>query len=391
MRGERLAARSAASAGSPACRTRAAQVLVGDDELVGGHDARRPRARAPPARGRGSARALGRHRRPERGGHALERARQLRPARGRLGVGQPGDGQRPVGHRDRVDAESGCEAIGVERRRRAGAGHDRSDALGTPPPGGARGLPQLLAGDVVAGQELRERPAPALALALGRRPLLREALDGLGADAVDVVEDRARQAVQRPRLVTGRLAGGDEALPRQPRADAVGLLERVEAAALTHLAATEEHVDLARAGPRPPDGRRRRRSARAPARRRRAARARTAPRAGARTAGTSRPIAPMMASARSGSTGRRARRERRVAARARIVHHEATDVRPNAVCQRREKRGSCVIRSAHDPHGEDSEPPDRRAAARCIILAIACSGTTSSASTTCWWPLSCTC
>ena len=42
---------------------------------------------------------------------------------------------------------------------------------------------------------------------------------------------------------------------------------------------------------------------------------------------------------------------------------EATDLRPQAVCQRREMGRSCVIRSGHDPHGEDREPADRRTAA----------------------------
>jgi hypothetical protein len=86
-----------------------------------------------------------------------------------------------------------------------------------------------------------------LALALGRGALLGEALDRLGADAVDVVEDGAGQAVEGARLVPGRLAGGQEALPREARADAVGAEQRVEAAAGAHLAAAERDVDLAHA------------------------------------------------------------------------------------------------------------------------------------------------
>jgi hypothetical protein len=42
-------------------------------------------------------------------------------------------------------------------------------------------------------------------------------------------------------------AGGQEALPRQPRADAVGAEQCVEAAPRAHLAAAEGDVDLARA------------------------------------------------------------------------------------------------------------------------------------------------
>src|SRR5919108_2674325 len=87
----------------------------------------------------------------------------------------------------------------------------------------------------------------ARARALGRGALLGEPLDRLGADAVDVVEDRAGQAIERARLVAGSLAGGEEALPGQAGPDAVGAQQRVEAAAGAHLAAAERDVDLARA------------------------------------------------------------------------------------------------------------------------------------------------
>ena len=85
----------------------------------------------------------------------------------------------------------------------------------------------------------------ALALALGGGALLGEALDGLGADAVDVVEDRAGQAVERARLLPGRLARGHEVLPGQPCADAICAQQRVEAAPGAHLTAAERDVDLA--------------------------------------------------------------------------------------------------------------------------------------------------
>ena len=45
----------------------------------------------------------------------------------------------------------------------------------------------------------------------------------------------------------GRLAGGDETLPGQPRAEAIGAQEGVEAAPGAHLAAAQRDVDLARA------------------------------------------------------------------------------------------------------------------------------------------------
>ena len=45
--------------------------------------------------------------------------------------------------------------------------------------------------------------------------------------------------------MAGRLAGGDEALPRQARAEAVGAQQRIEAAPAAHLAAPERDIDLA--------------------------------------------------------------------------------------------------------------------------------------------------
>src|SRR6185503_16730837 len=106
----------------------------------------------------------------------------------------------------------------------------------------------LLDRDVRPGEEPGERAAAALALALGLGALLGIALDAVGADAVDVAEDRAREVVERRRLVAGRLAGGDEPLPCQPRAEAVGAEERVEAAPAAELGPSELDVEAARVG-----------------------------------------------------------------------------------------------------------------------------------------------
>jgi hypothetical protein len=106
----------------------------------------------------------------------------------------------------------------------------------------------LLDRDVAPGEQPGERPAAALALALGLRALLGVALDAVRADAVDVAEDRAGEVVERRRLVARRLAGGHEPLPRQPRAEAVGAQERVEAAAAAELGPPELDVQAARVG-----------------------------------------------------------------------------------------------------------------------------------------------
>src|SRR6185503_7403799 len=106
----------------------------------------------------------------------------------------------------------------------------------------------LLDRDVRPGEEPGERAAAALALALGLRALLGVALDAVGADAVDVAEDRAGEVVERRGLMARRLAGGDEPLPRKPRAEAVGAQQRVEAAPAAELGPPELDVQAARVG-----------------------------------------------------------------------------------------------------------------------------------------------
>ena len=198
--------------------------------------------------GEAERRALGHHGRSEGGRDVVERGLELGAAARRLaGPGPRRSRARPRRRRSppRPAARPGGRRRArrrCHRRRRA-----RRAAAGRAQP--ARRARSRISSerDVVARQQARQRAAPALALALGRGALLGEALDRLGADAVDVVEDGAGQAVERARLVPGGLAGGHEALPGQARADAVRAEQRVEAAPGAHLAAPEGDVDLARA------------------------------------------------------------------------------------------------------------------------------------------------
>ena len=161
----------------------------------------------------------------------------------------------------------------------------------------------------------------------------------------------------------GRLAGGHEVLPRQPRAEAVGAQQRVEAAPGAHLAAARaRRRSRAPRRRRRPGPRCRRRSAPAPARRRPAARDRTVPPAGARSRGPRgrwRRSSPARAPAAPGAGRSRAKE----GVPRPFRWHEATDLARLAVWERREMGRTCAIRSAHDPYGEDREPADRRAAA----------------------------
>src|SRR5919202_6485306 len=152
------------------------------------------------ARARQAVRRAGqRYRRPERRRRALEGGLELRAAARRLGVGEPGDGDRALAGGDRVAAEARREAVGVERLARGAvaADYERGDGRGPRPAGEPREVLDLLDAHVVAREQPRQCAAPALALALGRGALLRVALDAGGADAVDVAEDRAREAVER--------------------------------------------------------------------------------------------------------------------------------------------------------------------------------------------------
>src|SRR4029079_18396304 len=99
--------------------------------------------------------------------------------------------------------------------------------------------------DGIVDEERRQlaaaAPADVVALGLG----LGEALDRVGREFVDVGEDRLGEKAQRLWVEPRPAAGRRKVSPGDPRADAVGGLERVEGASLAQLSAAERKVDLA--------------------------------------------------------------------------------------------------------------------------------------------------
>jgi hypothetical protein len=227
-------------------------VVVGHDERpVAEPPVQQQRVRGPRA-GEAVRGARQRDRGAQRSRRAVEGGLELGAAAGRLRVGHPRHGGRALDRRDGLAAQTRGEAVAVGRVGIGavairGAAHDQRRDGGRPRPARhAREVVDLLGADVVAREQPRERAPAALALALRRGALLSVALDAVGADAVDVAEDRAGQAVQRRRLVAGRLTGRHEALPRQPRAEPVGAQQRVEAAPAAELGAAELDVQRPR-------------------------------------------------------------------------------------------------------------------------------------------------
>ena len=95
--------------------------------------------------------------------------------------------------------------------------------------------------------------APAAALALELRAGLGVAFDRVGRERLDVGEDRLGEQAEHVGLDARPRGGGGQPPPGDPRAHAIGGLQRVQRAALAQLAAAERDVDLA-PGPRAPDG-----------------------------------------------------------------------------------------------------------------------------------------
>jgi hypothetical protein len=88
-------------------------------------------------------------------------------------------------------------------------------------------------------------PPPPLRLARRGRLLAGVAVGRLGGDLVDVREDRLAEVVEHFRREPGPAAGLHEPPPCEPRADAVGGQQRVEAAAGVVLPAAQVDVDRA--------------------------------------------------------------------------------------------------------------------------------------------------
>ena len=174
-----------------------------------------------------------------------------RRSRRRPGARRAGRGRAARPRRGRRRGRGGAGRRRRARPRRSSAGPPTTSAATVAgrgqPASRARSWTSSIATSVRARRRASARRrrwrSPSVSAAL-----LGEALDAVGADAVDVAEDRAREVVERRRLVARRLAGGDEALPGQPRAEAVGAEERVEAAPAAELGAPELDVQAARVG-----------------------------------------------------------------------------------------------------------------------------------------------
>jgi hypothetical protein len=170
-----------------------------------------------------------------------ERARDLQSAQRRVRVGDERVGELAVGDRERAERQPRGGAVVLARRP-----HHGSDAVGQLHPRVAGGELDLRGvGGRVRDQQPRQRRAPAVGLPRGRRLLPGVALRRCRGQLVDVGEDRLGQQRQRV-AVELQLAGTRRRLsPRHARADPVGREQRLEAAALARLAATELGVELA--------------------------------------------------------------------------------------------------------------------------------------------------
>ena len=220
-----------------------------------------PAGRREPVRRGGAARARGRagpgDGLAERDAALADRRLDAPPAPGRVGVGHEHDGDAVRLRADGALAEPPGDARGerVEQRLAGRAAvarrrDERRDAPGERPAGrrGGRAADGLLAGRRLLHEQAHE-PPPARARSRPRRPTAPPRSPRRTRPRARRCRRRWPRRAHRARPAAGRrrTPGRDEAAPGDPRADAVGGEQGLEAAAGVELAAAEVHVRLARA------------------------------------------------------------------------------------------------------------------------------------------------